>query len=72
MMRCYCNSVATIYQQSAMKNPLTTPPARPVHSHPAPSAGSLLLQSALLRGLGAFALCAALATVLVWATRPMA
>jgi hypothetical protein len=55
-----------------MKNPLAAPPARPVHSHPAPSAGSLLLQSALLRGLGALALCAALATVLVWAIRPMA
>lgn len=33
---------------------------------------SLLQQSALLRGLGALALCAALTTVLVWATRPIA
>ncbi|MDO9479147.1 MAG: hypothetical protein U1A81_09090 [Hydrogenophaga sp.] len=33
---------------------------------------SLLQHSALLRGLWALALCGALATVLVWATRPMA
>lgn len=67
MMRLYCNSVATIYQQTEMK---FLPNSQP-NSHGESPSRSLLLQSALLRGAGALVLCGVLAAVLAWASRPM-
>ncbi|WP_439113954.1 hypothetical protein [Hydrogenophaga sp.] len=56
-----------------MNRPTQPPhPRHPANTRQRAGEHSLLLHSALARGVWALALCGALATVLVWATRPMA